>query len=198
MKIGSAAGAVLAGGAGSRMRAEKAAVRFGDGTLLDRAVRTLAEAFDRVLVVGRGPAAWKAPEGVEVIPDDEPGLGPLGGMTTALGAAKAPWVFVAACDMPFLSVAIIMRLWDCLASAPDAQACAPRLAGASQPLAAFYAREALGPLRELVGRGERRARRLLESVRATYLDVAPGSPEARALVNVNTPAELAAALGEIA
>ena len=74
---------------------------------------------------------------------------------------------------------------------------APRLDGETQPLAAFYSRELLAPLRDLLGRGGRRAREFLGSLDAAYLDIAPGSREARAMVNVNTEAELAEALKEL-
>jgi len=52
-RVEGATGAVLCGGESRRMGRDKAGVVLAGETLLARAVRTLAEVFDEVLVVGR-------------------------------------------------------------------------------------------------------------------------------------------------
>ena len=89
------------------MGRDKAGVLFDGEPLLVRAARRFSEVFPEVLVVGgdgrdgRGRVApgshteaarrgLDALPGVRLLADDVPGLGPLGGIATALDAAIAP------------------------------------------------------------------------------------------------------------
>ena len=93
-KIEGATGAVLCGGDSRRMGRDKAGAVLAGETLLARAVRTLAEVFDEVLVVGCDGLDFDPPAHVRAVPDERPGLGPVGGIATALAAARHDWVFV--------------------------------------------------------------------------------------------------------
>lgn len=207
-RIEGATGAVLRGGASRRMGCDKAGIRFAGSTLLERTVRTLAGVFDEVLVVGSGSAGrgsagrasagpgglgFDAPAHVRAVPDERPGLGPVGGIVTALAAATRPWVFVCACDMPFLDAHAILALAGRVAGTSGLAAVAPRAGGNAHPLAAFYSRGALEAARAAAEAGRLSARGLLEEIRAAYIDVDPGSTLVRALTNVNTPEDLARA-----
>ena len=97
-----ATGAVLCGGGSRRMGRDKAVIVVAGETLLARAARTLSGVFDEVLVVGREAPPPGLPPHVRALADERPGLGPLGGIATALAAAGHEWVFVCACDMPLL------------------------------------------------------------------------------------------------
>ena len=86
---------ILAGGLSRRMGKEKARLRLGRRTLLGHA-RALATAMGlpcRVLRVDRLP-----------------GLGPLGGVETALRRAKADRILFLSCDMPFLQPDLVDKL----------------------------------------------------------------------------------------
>ena len=86
---------ILAGGLSRRMGKEKAQLRLGRRTLLGHA-RALAADLGlpcRVLRVDRLP-----------------GLGPLGGIETALRRAKAGRVLFLSCDMPFLKPGLVEQL----------------------------------------------------------------------------------------
>ena len=86
---------ILAGGLSHRMGKEKARLRLGRRTLLGHA-RALVTAVGlpcRVLRVDRLP-----------------GLGPLGGVGTALRHAKANRILFLSCDMPFLQPDLVEQL----------------------------------------------------------------------------------------
>ena len=86
---------ILAGGLSSRMGEEKSQLRLGRRTLLGYA-RLLAAELNlpcRVLRVDRLP-----------------GLGPLGGIESALRRAKADRVLFLSCDMPFLQPDLVEQL----------------------------------------------------------------------------------------
>ena len=48
--------------------------------------------------------------GALIVEDRYPGKGSLGGIYTGLAAASNPWIFVVACDMPFLDTNLIEHM----------------------------------------------------------------------------------------
>src|SRR5512138_2118572 len=100
--IAGCTGVLLAGGAATRMGgAPKGLLRVGGETLAARSVALLRRVFGRAMLVANDAAPYAA-LGVPVVPDAVRGRGAPGGLHAALAAAETPWVFVAACDMPFL------------------------------------------------------------------------------------------------
>lgn len=90
-------GYVLAGGRSSRMGQDKALLKLGGRTLLDRAVSTLRRCTGDVTVVGTD----LLPE-VPSIADEAPGQGPLGGIEAALSHLSRDWAAFLPVDMPLL------------------------------------------------------------------------------------------------
>jgi molybdopterin-guanine dinucleotide biosynthesis protein A len=141
-----------------------------------------------VLVVGSHPDRTPL-VGVRHCADLVAGLGPIGGLHTALEAASADRVLVIACDLPFLEAALLERLCE-LADAADAAWV--RTAKGVEPLVACYRRHVRQRVRAAIGAGRFKLAEL-----ATVLDIAElagkdlrrfGDPE-RLLANVNTPAD---------
>jgi molybdopterin-guanine dinucleotide biosynthesis protein A len=145
-------------------------------------------------VVANDPAApgWFPDE--HVIADDASGLGPLGGIATALATADGAGILVIAWDMPFLSVELLAEL-RCLGRA-GVDAAVPRHHGRMEPLCAWYGPAALRTCRALLAAGQRRAAALAESLsRVEWLEGTAleslGDPE-HLFTSVNTPEKLAA------
>lgn len=192
--LGEVEGFVLAGGASSRMGADKAHLRLGGRTLVGRAADALGAVCRRVSVVSAKPDA--AEFGLPVVADLFRGVGALGGLHAALAGASARWVAVLSCDLPFASGPLFERLASF--RGPDFDAVAPRQPdGRPQPLCALYAQApCLAAAEELLRAGELRPRVLLERVRTRWaewdeLKDLPGA--ARLFLNLNTPEDFAAA-----
>lgn len=183
------AGFVLAGGASRRMGRDKALLEHqGQPWICLLADRVRAAAGNVTII---GPPERYAGLGYTVEGDRTPGLGPLGGLATALGLGRAPWNLVIACDLLHLPVELLMRLVrvtetadvDCVAAAlPEGGA----ERGAEPLCAAYHARVA--PLVD----------RLLESKQLKMRDflaqlrvVAVPAADPRELANVNTPEDWA-------
>ncbi len=130
-------GVVLAGGASARMGRSKAALELHGEPLLRRVVRRLRLALPQVLVVGPTDLPALVPDAT-VVPDLTPGAGPLGGLRTALRAVSTPWVFVVACDMPFVAPALVRAMARLATEHGDADAVALRTAHGVEPLHAVY------------------------------------------------------------
>ena len=104
-------GVVLAGGRSTRLGQDKIRLRLpGDGRdMLARTADLLAARTDGVVVSCRRSSAIAESGGLRVIPDEEEGLGPLGGVQSALRALREP-ILVLSCDLPFMDEATLRRL----------------------------------------------------------------------------------------
>jgi len=126
---------VFVGGAGVRMGGlPKGLLRGPDGaTLVERWRAMLTELGVAVVLVGEA-AAYES-LGLPVRKDEPPGVGPLGGLLALLRHAGTVPALAFACDMPFVSRALVERL---LAAPSDAPIVAPRRGALWEPLCARY------------------------------------------------------------
>lgn len=195
----SASACVLAGGRGRRMDgADKLFVEFGGERLLSRIVRGLGELFDEVLVSGSRTEALEG-LGARVVADRLPGRGPLSGLASGLEAASGAWVYLVACDMPYLSAPWIRALSAALGAA-WADGSSPDAAALSsgpyfEPFHAFYHTRLAGPAFEALASGATSS--IQGFMRGRSLALVPrsasGFPDEGLFTNCNTPDELASA-----
>jgi len=133
---------ILIGGRSSRLGTDKAFVELGGRTLAQRAVENVRRGLspERITMVAGSSTQFA----IEAITADTPfifdlleGRGPIGGLHAALSYASTPWIFVLACDYPFVSSELIGLLADNVddeygAVVPEQDD------GRLQPLCAFY------------------------------------------------------------
>jgi molybdopterin-guanine dinucleotide biosynthesis protein A len=165
--------AVLAGGRSERMGRDKALLDWGGRPLLAHilalARSACAEAAGdspRVFIVGNpglfaddvsGSSSSPAFEGgAPCWPDRIAGVGPLGGILTALDHAPGARVLALACDMPFVTAEGLRRLWRL--SSDTGGWTVPRTktaAGAPglEPLCAVYDRALAAPIEAAIEAG---------------------------------------------
>ena len=184
---------VFVGGRGTRMGGiAKGLMRTqrpedGGVTLVARWSALLVPLGLEVVLVGAHPDY--AGLGMEVVTDEPPGIGPLGGLVALLRRARRGRALALACDMPFVSGALLERV---LTSSPDAAILAPRRDGRWEPLCARY-----DPSRVLAtasararlhGKNDHSLQRLLDDVGAAELDLAPH--EAAELHDWDAPSDI--------
>jgi molybdopterin-guanine dinucleotide biosynthesis protein A len=152
---------VLCGGKSRRFGGEKALALVGGRRVIDRVVGVVAPLSGRVIAVtAAATAGLGLPAGVEVVADEFPGTGPLGGICTGLRHTASDVALVVGGDLPFLVPGLLQLLLD-LAEGWDAVA--PRRAdGYVQPLHTVYARACLPRMEEQLARGERAGWRVLQ------------------------------------
>ena len=183
-------GLILAGGSSSRMRRDKASLKYHGKAQLDRIVELARRHVGKVFVSVRAdqtldPTRAQYP----MIVDSVDGQGPIVGIRSALAAhPRAAWL-VLACDLPFLSDAAIEALLQ--ARDPKALATAYTSAhdGLPEPLCAIWESAAAPVLKDYQAGGGQCPRKFLTRHGARLLN--PLEP--RALDNVNTPEEYAEA-----
>lgn len=186
--------AILAGGENMRMgKKNKAFLEVGGQSFLARTLSCLRPMFDEIMVIGHDTERYGS-FGVPVHPDLRPGHGSLGGILTALRRSSNKRTFCVACDMPFLSPAVVSRLVE--RSSEGWDAVLPRLSPGIEPLCAVYAASLVPVIEDLLDRGEFRIRRALAGSRVCYVDeeeLRRLDPDLRSFVNINTPEDLTAA-----
>ena len=144
---------ILVGGRSSRFGGEKSLALLGGETLAERAVKTVREAiqFSKISFVTRDAGHFEKEAerlGARCVPDLPAGIGPVGGLHAALARCEAEWLFLFACDLPFVDSELIATLWQTAEAGPSS-AVVPRQAdGRLQPLCAFYNTGAVRPVVE--------------------------------------------------
>ena len=185
-------GAVLTGGASTRMGRDKALVEV-DGRPLALIVATALRAAGatRVVAVG-GDERHLRRLGLEVVRDDDPGAGPLGGVLTAMRATQTSHLVVLACDLPGARPEAVARVRGALVAAPGAAVAWPAEGGHPQVLhAAWDVGRALPVLAAAFSAGERSLRRAAAGLPRAVVAGIPAS----SLGDVDRPEDLPPAGG---
>jgi molybdopterin-guanine dinucleotide biosynthesis protein A len=187
-------GLVLAGGASTRMRTDKAALQYHGQPQLQWAFELVAKfcaaSFVSVRPDQRGDAARA---GHPQIVDRQPGIGPIAGISAALlEQPKAAWL-VLACDLPFLTEHTLEHLIAHRDASKIATAYRSAHDGLPEPLCAIWEPAAREPVLAYLATGKQCPRKFLINSDTKLLDL----PENQALDNVNTVEEFAAATGAL-
>jgi molybdenum cofactor guanylyltransferase len=161
-------GVLLVGGASRRFGSPKALARVGGETLAERAWRTLGDACDERIAVGKGDEELPFP----VLADGVEERAAIHGLVAGLRAADTDVCVVVPVDMPLLTAEALRAL---------AAACRDAAVPQTGPLPGAYRKTALPALT----RGELSIRRALER-----LDVAVVQLDESILANVNTPGDV--------
>jgi molybdopterin-guanine dinucleotide biosynthesis protein A len=187
-------GVLLAGGKSRRMGEDKRHLVVGEQTLLERGLAVLHAIFQEVLVViaqDSPPLAVDA----RVVRDLVPDCGSLGGLYSGLMQATTPWVFVVACDMPFLNQAVIAQFTSRRTTEDIVMA---KLDARLQPMHALYGKQCLPVLEQMILARQLKIQEMVSqsSLRVRYVteaDLVTIDPSGRSFYNVNTLADLEAA-----
>ncbi|MEZ4756372.1 MAG: molybdenum cofactor guanylyltransferase [Flavobacteriales bacterium] len=181
-------GVVLAGGQSSRMGRDKALMPYDGRTLLDRALDSLEPHVQELLVIG-DPGKY-GHVGPFVVADDIPGVGPLGGIVTAMRYASHDRLLVLACDMPHVTAALFAFLKQGLGE--DRNAFVPSCDGHIEPLAAAYHRRCRPRFEAQIAQAAWKVSDALEVVGATFVQICPGEHgwPIDLFRNINLPSDL--------
>jgi molybdopterin-guanine dinucleotide biosynthesis protein A len=177
------------------MSAPKAFLKVGGVTIIEREIRALGSVLGELLVVANDPARYTG-LGVRVISDMErfrAFKGPLTGLYSGLSAASNDYVFLAACDMPFIEPGLVKWM---AGERSGHDIVIPRIKGLTEPLFGLYKKTALPVIEEALMRGTRKLQDIFHLLNARYVgieEMRACDPDLMSLTNINTPGELARA-----
>lgn len=178
-------GFLLAGGESSRMGRNKALLDAGGVPMIRRVADALTAVADRVTVIANLPEDYRF-LGLPILGDAVTGVGPLGGIYTALRAAQSDACFVLACDLPLIRPDLLRLL---ATEAKGFDAAVPRTDDGDHPLCAVYARTGLAAAEAQIKAGDYKITRFLERIRTRWIGPevwGEVDPDGLSFMNVNT------------
>lgn len=176
-------GVVLTGGASTRMGVDKATLFVGDKPMAVRVADAMWEAGCHPVECQGGDAAAITEYGLEVVPDRNPGDGPVAAIRDALERHEGHDVVVAACDLVDLDGATITAL--ATAGTRGDVDVAVVVADGRRHLVSWWRRGLGRRLGELIDAGVTSYREALSALSVTDVEAAPS-----VVRNVNTPSDL--------
>lgn len=172
-------GVVLAGGKSSRFGSNKALAILNEQSLLERALNGLKPFCHTLLISGNYPEYKEY--ACEQVYDIFTGLGPLGGIYSALKQAETSYILFSTCDMPFITEPLLKRL---TANEPPADITVwKQKDGSLQLFPALYARSVLPLIEQHIHSHRLSIRSLLPEVNTCTLPI--NDDEEDAFLNVN-------------
>ncbi|WP_440952407.1 molybdenum cofactor guanylyltransferase [Methanococcoides sp. FTZ1] len=185
---------ILAGGRGRRLgNTEKALMNCDGRSLLERTISILDDIVDEVLISVRDEEQEKEFEayapGKRFVLDSYSDIGPLAGILEGFRAASGEYIFVTACDMPFIDPKVVEFMFRC-AEGHDA-AVPLRPDGSMEPLCGVYRVEPMLPLIESsIASGKRfilaPVFELDDVVGVEMEKIREVDPQLRTFININT------------
>jgi molybdopterin-guanine dinucleotide biosynthesis protein A len=179
---------IQAGGQSRRMGEDKGLKLFFSRPLIQWVVDRLRGIADEVLVSTNDPEKYTF-LGIPLVADLFPGVGPLGGLYTALDSASSANVAIVACDMPFASAALL----ECSAKMlmkKDVDIVIPRTSAGLEPFHAVYRRDICLPvIRSVIESNKLKVTDWFHKVRVRELtpeEVAAVDPSGLTFWNLNT------------
>ena len=183
-------GVILAGGQSRRMmKKNKAFLKLGNRSIIERVVETLGSVFPKVMIVANAVEEYQSC-GCGVVSDLLPISGALTGLLSGLSQSPTRYNFFVACDMPFLSSDLI-RYLACQAEGWDVLI--PRIAGCYQPLHAIYSKDCMPAIVQQLREGNQTIFDFFPEVKVKEIcedDIRQIDHELISFFNLNTPQDL--------
>ncbi|MBI4710216.1 MAG: molybdenum cofactor guanylyltransferase [Nitrospirae bacterium] len=182
-------GIILAGGENKRMPVLKPFIEINGERIIERSLRIMKRLFRETFIVTNQPEHYLYLE-ARMLGDAYNIRGPMTGVVTALLNAPSAWVFVSACDMPFINEELIRYM---ASKRRGCDAVVPLLNNRTEPLFAFYSGKLLPLMEEAVLSGKTALKDFLVNKRVKYVktgEIKSIDKEARSFINLNCPEDV--------
>ena len=108
MDLNNILGVVLAGGKSQRFGQNKTQVKLKNQLLIDYILKEIVDEFKETLIIANEPIKFMQSKNISVTKDFKSGLGPLGGVLTAMkwikkNDKKYKWISTFPSDTPFFT-----------------------------------------------------------------------------------------------
>jgi molybdopterin-guanine dinucleotide biosynthesis protein A len=183
-------GLILAGGLSTRMGRDKGTLDYHGKSQIAHCHELLSPFCERVFISSRTEQQMEyAQTGFDYIPDAFVGIGPMGGILSALRSDPTAAWLVLACDLPFVTDTTLETLVRNRNPFKLATAYLSANDGLPEPLCAIYEPKSVHRLMAFLARGYQCPRKVLINSDTKLIE----APENGELDNVNRPEEYEAA-----
>ena len=175
---------ILAGGKSSRMGKNKALLEFESDTFIGHAVKEFRG--HEIIISASGQNEYeKLP--AKIVNDENKDIGPIEGIRQVLKAASEDYVFICACDMPFITAKIADYIAEFISSDYDCYVITDE--DRMHPLCAIYSKRVLPVIEKLIANGDHKLRLILDNSRTKFISLGNTNFEKKIVRNVNTKEE---------
>ena len=157
---------VLAGGKSSRMGFDKSTMVLQNKKLIESTIKKLDSLFDDIIISVDGLEKTSECNHDKIVVDKVKGVGPLGGMISALEMAQSDRLFVIPCDMPVIDtkyISFMMKYMD------DNEIILSEKNGYFEPFPGFYSKSLIPRIDELINQNRRSIRAIFECSRTKVI-----------------------------
>jgi len=212
--IDNCTGVILAGGENRRMPVLKGFIEVEGKKIIERNLKVMKKLFREIFIVTNQPELYSYLR-VPMLGDVYSIRGPMTGVLTALINSSNNWIFVSACDMPFIDPDVIrfmarerynptcITIIDrghksasgTISTADIYDTVIPLSAYKAEPLFAFYSKKIMSSLDQFVLTGKKSIKYFLlnHDKRVKYItsdELKNIDPELRSFINLNTPEDV--------
>ncbi|RLB18862.1 MAG: molybdenum cofactor guanylyltransferase [Deltaproteobacteria bacterium] len=182
-------GVILAGGKSTRYGRNKALEQIQGRPLIEHVIQVMSCLFKDIMLMTNTPDEY-AYLGLPMVEDIIKGLGPIGGIYTALKVMDKEAGFFLACDMPCLSRDLIRYI---VSIRDDFDVVVPRVGWKIEALHGIYGKRCIRPIERNIDKGIYQVIRVFQDVSVRYVEeeeIRKFDPDLRSFLNVNSPEEL--------
>ncbi len=187
----SCSGVILAGGLNTRFNGEeKALIHVGQRQILDHLSDIFCDLFDERILITNNPMKYLAWD-FKLATDIFPIRSSLTGIHAGLFFTTNPYIFVTACDTPFLKKEIVEFLMANIQSGVDV--IIPETDAGLEPLCAVYSTKCLKPVEHNLRQQKLKIQEFFKKLRIKRIpekDLKTIDPDLISFFNINSPADL--------
>ena len=182
---------ILSGGNNSRfLEKNKAFINIGGRSILDHIYSALDGLFEEIILVTNDSISY-IDWNLTVVPDLYPVRSSLTGLHAGLYFAATPYIFVTACDAPFINRKLIKTIFDSIE--PGFDAIIPETDYGIEPLFAVYSKKCTEPVKRQIDTQKYKIRSLFKHIKTKYVPekiLREKDPDLLSFININTPEDL--------
>ncbi|MCF6149971.1 MAG: molybdenum cofactor guanylyltransferase [Candidatus Kuenenia sp.] len=180
-------GIILAGGKSVRMGTNKAFLKYGNTPFIEIQIDILRHLFREIIISANDVHLYDYLK-LPVVPDVQPGKGPISGICAGLIQAKYSYAFAIACDMPFVNKEVILYMKG-LVKNNDYDVIVPHTVRGPEPLHAFYSKNCIATMQQCLEEENLRLTDFLKKVNVRHVKVEElmkAGTDIKSFINLNT------------
>ncbi len=187
----SCSGVILAGGLNKRFSGRrKAFLTIGERRIIDDIFDVFTSVFEEIILVTNNPMDYLEWD-VNIVTDVYPARSSLTGIHTGLFYAGHPYIFVTACDTPFLKRALVETIVQNIE--PGDAVVIPETSGGTEQLCAAYSKTCLSLMERQIKEKQFQIKKMFRKIRVKKIPenvLRNIDPELMSFFNINTEEDL--------
>ena len=178
-------GIILAGGENKRMPVLKAFIEVDGEKIIEKNLKIMRQLFKEIFIVTNQPELYLYLK-THLLGDVYDIRGPMTGIFTSLLNSSNNWVFISACDMPFINGELIKYM---ASKRDNYDAVVPMQKNKIEPLFAFYSKQLMPSMEKAIFSNKTGSKDFLRDKRVKYIfnrEIKGIDAKAMSFINLNT------------